>query len=71
MSEQEPVKDLLKKSQGPRGKRVAYLVITVVALAILFGAVIVSFRGTDVEESTAAMVEAVPQPSLDAGAPHD
>jgi len=70
MSEQEPVEDLVKKVKRDRGRRVTVLGIAVVVLVIVFLAVVIGFRGTDIEESSAAMVP-VPRPALDASAPSD
>lgn len=66
MNENQSMKDTLKEVNQGRGRKVAYLIGAVAAVGIVVGVMITSTRGTDIEESSAAMVEAVP--AEDAGA---
>lgn len=69
MTEDQSVKDELKKVHQGRGRKTVYLVLALLGVTVLIGAFIGSTRGTDVEKSSAAMVEAVPKEAVgfDAG----
>ena len=60
MNQDDSVANDLKTVNKGRGKKIAYLLLAVAGVAILIGVLIGKMRGTDVEESSAAMVEAVP-----------
>lgn len=66
MNENQSVEDTLKQVKQGRGRKIGYLIGAVAAVGLVVGVMITSTRGTDIEESSAAMVEAVP--SEDAGA---
>lgn len=70
MNEPQSVEESLKQVKTGRGRKVAYLIGAAAAVALLIGGVIVATRGTDIEESSAAMADPEPiDPRLDAGAP--
>lgn len=71
--EDQSVKDALHATKKGRGRKIAYLVGAAAAVAIVIGAFVGATRGTNFDESSAAMVEAVPPQnqaatSQDAGA---
>ncbi len=47
----------LKKAQAGRGRKVLYLILSVVGVSIIVGAYYYSTRGTDFDESAAAMAD--------------
>ena len=61
MNEDQSVQDTLKKVRQGQGRKIAYLIIAVVAVAVIIGVFINGTRGTDVSRSSAAMSEPVPQ----------
>ena len=69
MKDDQSVEATLSLVRQGRGKKIAYLVGAIIAVAIVIGAFVRGTRGTDVEKSSAAMVEAVPKDpaALDAG----
>lgn len=73
MNQDKSVANDLKAVNKGRGRKIAYLVLAVAGVATLLGVVVSQMSGTDVEESSAAMVEAVPQgnpaPALPDAAP--
>jgi len=66
MSNDPAVDDLMDKVSPERGKRVAILVSSLIAVAVLIGFVVNAFSNKDVYRSSAAMVEATPQQVSDA-----
>ena len=71
MNENQATRDDLKQVKRGSGKRTAYLVGAVAAVAVVIGAFVASTRGTDVERSSAAMAEVPenqPATTEDAGA---
>jgi hypothetical protein len=51
---------LLKRTERGRGKRVAILVVVVLATVVLIGVVAAGFRGRHIPQNAAAMTTAVP-----------
>ncbi len=60
MNENQSVQDTLKKVKQGQGRKVAYFIGAVASVAVVVGVMIWNTRGTDIEESSAAMVEAMP-----------
>ena len=61
MNHDESVANELKAATKGRGRKIAYLVLAVAGVTTLLAVLVSQMSGTDVEESSAAMVEAVPQ----------
>lgn len=61
MKDDQSVEATLSLVQQGRGRKIAYLVGAIVAVALVIGALVRGTRGTDVEKSSAAMVEGVPK----------
>ncbi|MDX2020325.1 MAG: hypothetical protein SF187_08785 [Deltaproteobacteria bacterium] len=61
MNQNDSLAEDLKRVRKGRGRKIAYLLLALAALGILLGVFVSQMRGTDVEQSSAAMVEVVPR----------
>jgi len=56
-TEDPSLKDTLKKVQRGRGRKIVYLILSIVGVSIIVGAYLLTTRGTDFDESAAAMAD--------------
>ena len=59
MDKDPEMRVMLKGSRTGRGKRVAFMVLAVLAVAVLFTIVVVGFRGRNIPQNAAAMTTPV------------
>ena len=59
MDKDQEMRVMVKASKTGRGKRVAFMVMAVLAVAVLFTVVVAGFRGRNIQQNAAAMTTPV------------